>query len=48
MTWQRSGNLARSPREKGVTSIVIGDLSEEWYLRDRTRRSGTTCGTIRA
>lgn len=32
MTWQRSGDLARSLREKGVKSIAIGDLSEEWYL----------------
>ncbi|KAN0088307.1 Alpha/Beta hydrolase fold [Tylopilus felleus] len=32
MTWQRSGNLARNLRAKGVTSIAIGDLSEEWYL----------------
>ncbi|KAH0836860.1 Alpha/Beta hydrolase protein [Lanmaoa asiatica] len=32
MTWQRSGELARKLREKGVTSIAIGDLSEEWYL----------------
>lgn len=32
MTWQRSGQLARRLREKGVTSIAIGDLSEEWYL----------------
>lgn len=32
MTWQRSGGLARALREKGVKSISIGDLSEEWYL----------------
>ncbi|KAF8836936.1 alpha/beta-hydrolase [Paxillus ammoniavirescens] len=32
MTWQRSGQLALKLREKGVTSIAIGDLSEEWYL----------------
>lgn len=32
MTWQRSGNLARHLRAKGMTSIAIGDLSEEWYL----------------
>jgi hypothetical protein len=32
MTWQRSGQLAFKLREKGVTSIAIGDLSEEWYL----------------
>lgn len=32
MTWQRSGDLARRLYAKGVTSIAIGDLSEEWYL----------------
>ncbi|KAG9313242.1 Alpha/Beta hydrolase protein [Chiua virens] len=32
MTWQRSGQLAHKLREKGMTSIAIGDLSEEWYL----------------
>ncbi|KAG8221138.1 Alpha/Beta hydrolase protein [Butyriboletus roseoflavus] len=32
MTWQRSGQLARKLREKGLASIAIGDLSEEWYL----------------
>lgn len=32
MTWQRTGTLAHKLREKGVTSIGIGDLSEEWYL----------------
>jgi hypothetical protein len=32
MTWQRSGDLARALREKGVKSIAIGDLMEEWYL----------------
>ncbi|KAK7039183.1 hypothetical protein VNI00_010087 [Paramarasmius palmivorus] len=32
MEWQRSGGLARSLLAKGVKSIVIGDLTEEWYL----------------
>ncbi|KAG5635145.1 hypothetical protein H0H81_012296 [Sphagnurus paluster] len=32
MAWQRSGGLARGLREHGVRSIVVGDLSEEWYL----------------
>ncbi|CAL1698757.1 unnamed protein product [Somion occarium] len=32
MEWQRSGNFARSLKKKGVRSIVVGDLTEEWYL----------------
>ncbi|KAL4265741.1 AB hydrolase superfamily protein [Pleurotus pulmonarius] len=32
MSWQRSGGLAQGLREKGVKSIIIGDLTEEWYL----------------
>ncbi|EIN08288.1 carboxylesterase [Punctularia strigosozonata HHB-11173 SS5] len=32
MTWQRSGDFARALRAKGVRSIVVGDLTEEWYL----------------
>ncbi|KAH9916045.1 carboxylesterase [Fomitopsis serialis] len=32
MAWQRSGGFARALREKGVRSIVVGDLTEEWYL----------------
>ncbi|EGN97031.1 hypothetical protein SERLA73DRAFT_93724 [Serpula lacrymans var. lacrymans S7.3] len=32
MTWQRTGELALRLREKGVKSIAIGDLTEEWYL----------------
>ncbi|KAF8075239.1 Alpha/Beta hydrolase protein [Lyophyllum atratum] len=32
VTWQRSGGLAKGLREHGVRSIVVGDLSEEWYL----------------
>lgn len=30
--WQRSGSFANALREKGVRSIVVGDLTEEWYL----------------
>nr|GAT56558.1 predicted protein [Mycena chlorophos] len=32
MQWQRSGGFARSLKAKGVKSIVVGDLTEEWYL----------------
>lgn len=32
MEWQRSGNLARGLLAHGVKSVVIGDLTEEWYL----------------
>lgn len=32
MTWQRSGEFARALRAKGVKSIAVGDLTEEWYL----------------
>ncbi|TFK69097.1 carboxylesterase [Pluteus cervinus] len=32
MEWQRSGGLARGLQACGVHSIVIGNLSEEWYL----------------
>ncbi|OBZ67787.1 hypothetical protein A0H81_12181 [Grifola frondosa] len=32
MTWQRSGGLARALKAKGVRSVVLGDLTEEWYL----------------
>ncbi|KAF9497822.1 carboxylesterase [Pleurotus eryngii] len=32
MSWQRSGALAQGLREKGVKSVIIGDLTEEWYL----------------
>ncbi|KAJ7708713.1 Alpha/Beta hydrolase protein [Mycena rosella] len=31
MAWQRTG-FASSLRKKGVKSILIGDLTEEWYL----------------
>jgi carboxylesterase type B len=32
MIWQRSGGFARGLRDKGIRSIVVGDLTEEWYL----------------
>ncbi|KAJ3830506.1 Alpha/Beta hydrolase protein [Lentinula raphanica] len=32
MTWQRSGSFARNLTKRGVRSVVIGDLTEEWYL----------------
>lgn len=32
MQWQRSGEFARALKRKGVRSIVLGDLTEEWYL----------------
>lgn len=32
MAWQRSGGLAKGLRDHGVRSIVVGDLTEEWYL----------------
>ncbi|CCM06018.1 uncharacterized protein FIBRA_08262 [Fibroporia radiculosa] len=32
MTWQRTGGFARALRAKGVRSIVVGELTEEWYL----------------
>ena len=32
MAWQRSGDFARALKAKGVRSIVVGDLTEEWYL----------------
>jgi len=32
MTWQRTGGLARGLLEHGVRNVIIGDLSEEWYL----------------
>lgn len=30
--WQRSGGLARGLQGRGIKSVVIGDLTEEWYL----------------
>jgi hypothetical protein len=32
ITWQRSGELAHSLKAHGVRSIVVGDLTEEWFL----------------
>jgi hypothetical protein len=32
MTWQRSGEFASNLKVHGVQSIVVGDLTEEWYL----------------
>jgi hypothetical protein len=32
MEWQRSGAFAHALRAKGVHTIILGDLSEEWYL----------------
>ncbi|KAF9528954.1 carboxylesterase [Crepidotus variabilis] len=32
MDWQQSGSLARGLREHGVQAVVVGDLTEEWYL----------------
>ena len=32
MAWQRSGELGRELLAHGVKCVVIGDLTEEWYL----------------
>ncbi|EPQ55190.1 carboxylesterase [Gloeophyllum trabeum ATCC 11539] len=32
MEWQRSGGLAKGLLEHGVKSVVVGELTEEWYL----------------
>jgi len=32
MAWQRTGGLARGLLEHGVHNVIVGDLSEEWYL----------------
>ncbi|KIK65101.1 hypothetical protein GYMLUDRAFT_39488 [Collybiopsis luxurians FD-317 M1] len=32
MTWQRSGQFAANLKKKGVKSVIVGDLTEEWYL----------------
>ncbi|KAF8514970.1 carboxylesterase [Gautieria morchelliformis] len=32
MEWQSSGGFAKVLEEKGVLSIVVGDLTEEWYV----------------
>ncbi|KAJ7493353.1 Alpha/Beta hydrolase protein [Mycena galericulata] len=30
MAWQRTGGFAKALRDKGVKSILVGDLTEEW------------------
>ncbi|KAK7470775.1 hypothetical protein VKT23_002193 [Stygiomarasmius scandens] len=32
MAWQESGQFATQLLEKGVKTIILGDLKEEWYL----------------
>ncbi|KIM39628.1 hypothetical protein M413DRAFT_447103 [Hebeloma cylindrosporum] len=32
MEWQKSGGLAHGLKARGVRAVVIGDLTEEWYL----------------
>ncbi|KAI0628606.1 carboxylesterase [Trametes polyzona] len=32
MAWQRTGGLARGLRAHGVRAVVVGDLTEEWYI----------------
>lgn len=32
MEWQASGGFAKALKAKGVKSIVVGDLTEEWYV----------------
>ncbi|KAJ7579694.1 Alpha/Beta hydrolase protein [Mycena floridula] len=32
MAWQKSPDFAPALRAKGIKSLVIGDLTEEWYL----------------
>ncbi|TDL14924.1 carboxylesterase [Rickenella mellea] len=32
MTWQRNGGFAEGLRRVGVKSVIVGDLTEEWYL----------------
>ena len=32
MEWQRSGEFARGLAAHGVRSVVVGDLTQEWYL----------------
>ena len=32
MAWQRNGGFAKALREKGLKSIIVGELTEEWYL----------------
>ncbi|KZV76028.1 alpha/beta-hydrolase [Peniophora sp. CONT] len=32
MRWQRSGGFARGLKAAGVRAVLLGDLTEEWYL----------------
>lgn len=32
MTWQGTGSFAKALKDKGVRSITVGEVSEEWYL----------------
>ncbi|OSD05090.1 carboxylesterase [Trametes coccinea BRFM310] len=32
MAWQRSGDFARGLKAHGVEAVVVGDLTEEWYI----------------
>ncbi|KAK0240977.1 Alpha/Beta hydrolase protein [Armillaria nabsnona] len=32
MTWQRSGAFAQALKQKGVRSVIVGDLTDEWYF----------------
>ncbi|KAJ7027900.1 Alpha/Beta hydrolase protein [Mycena alexandri] len=32
MEWQRTGGFANNLRAKGIKSILVGDLTEEWFL----------------
>lgn len=32
MAWQRSGQFAKNLSKRGVKTIIVGDLTEEWYL----------------
>lgn len=32
MTWQHTGELARALSEKGVRSIVLGEVVDEWFI----------------
>lgn len=32
MTWQRTGGFGKGLREHGIRSVILGDLTEEWYL----------------
>lgn len=32
MAWQRDGGFAHALKSKGIRNIIVGDLTEEWYL----------------